>query len=198
MLKIFVEGKESVFLKDLIEYRLNKVETVDFEIISTGGWTKLESVKPKIQEFTDQGFNILVIFDADYPEEGGFQNRLDWINEFRTKNDFKFNIYLFPNNQNNGVFEDLLELSINKTHQAILDCFTAYENCLSGYNEPDEKYQLPIKKSKIYAYVDAFPKSRKQKERFKNKGDFFFKNIEIWDLNSQELEPLVQLIETNI
>ncbi len=71
----------------------------------------------------------------------------------------------------------------------MIDCFHRYEECLNQYNGTD-KYNSPIQKSKIFAYVDAFPKSRKQKERFKNQKDFLFENENIWNLDSDNIEPL--------
>ena len=48
----------------------------------------------------------------------------------------------------------------------------------------------------IDAFVDALPKSPEEKEKFK-KGDFFFFNKSIWNLNSDRLKALIEFIDNN-
>ena len=196
MVKIFVEGKEDKFFIDtLIGFHFPDRKN-NFEIIPTGGWTKLLSPKgfnPTIKEYNDQGFKVLVIFDADAAPEGGFSKRLESILKKKADYSLEFEVFLFPDNQSDGDLELLLEQIVNDEHRAILNCFQSYEDCL---NESAQNYQLPIRKSKIYAYVDAFPKSQKEKEDFK-KGDFLFSNESIWSLNSTKLNPLVEFIKNN-
>lgn len=196
MLKIFVEGNESRFIEDLIEVRLGKTKGTDFEVLTSGGWNKLKEISPKIQEFNDLGFNVQLIFDADSPPEGGNQSRRQFIEEFRDNNNLSFDLFLFPENTTDGDFELLLEGVINNTHRGILDCFEQYENCVDQYNKEQIIYDLPIRKSKIYAYVDAFPKSNREKEKFIKRGCLLYKNPEIWDLNAPDLNPLIDFINT--
>ena len=135
---------------------------------------------------------MLVIFDADAAPEGGFSKRLEDILKKKEEHSLEFEVFLFPDNQSDGDLELLLEQIVNDEHKAILDCFQTYEGCLKEL----QKYQLPIRKSKIYAYVDAFPKNREEKEIFK-KGDFFFSNKSMWNLNSDKLKPLIEFIKNN-
>lgn len=199
MVKIFVEGKEDkIFIDALIGFHFPDRKD-NFEIISTGGWTKLLSSKgfhPRIKEFNKEGAleKVLVIFDADAAPEGGFSKRLESILKKKEDYSLEFEVFLFPDNQSDGDLELLLEQIVNDEHRDILKCFQSYEECLSS--EPAKKYQLPIRKSKIYAYVDAFPKSQKEKEDFK-KGDFLFYNESIWNLNSDRLKPLIEFIKNN-
>ena len=56
-------------------------------------------------------------------------------------------------------------------------------------------YNLPIRKSKIYSYVDALKKSAEEEDRFKKrKGlkdeDFLFDRRDIWNFDSPRLLPL--------
>ena len=194
MVKIFVEGKEDKFFIDaLIEFHFPDRKD-NFEIISTSGWAKLKNFAPTIKEYNDQGFKVLVIFDADAAPEGGFSKRLESILKKKEDYSLEFEVFLFPDNQSDGDLELLLEKIVSDEHRDILKCFQSYEECLSS--EPAKKYQLPIRKSKIYAYVDAFPKSQKEKEDFK-KGDFLFYNESIWNLNSDRLKPLIEFIKNN-
>lgn len=197
MLKIFVKGNEKRFIEDLIEVRLGKIKGVDFEVLRSGGWTKLDEIKPKIQEFNDLGHHVQIIFDADTPPEGGNENRRQLIEQFRTENNLNFELFLFPENTSDGDFELLLEGGINDNHRRILDCFDDYEHCIGQFNSDQKVYNLPIRKSKIYAYVDTFPKSNKQSEKFKQ-GYFFYKNPEIWDLSSEQINPLLDFIQKGI
>lgn len=194
MVKIFVEGKEDErFIDALIRSHFPDRKN-DFEIISTGGWTKLKNFATIIKKFNDQGFKVLVIFDADAVPEGGFSKRLGDILKKKEEHSLEFEVFLFPDNQSDGDLESLLEQIVSDEHRDILKCFQSYEECLSS--EHPKKYQLPIRKSKIYAYVDAFPKSREEKEKFK-KGDFLFSNESIWNLKSDKLNPLIEFIINN-
>ena len=195
MVKIFVEGKEDkLFIEALIKSHFPDKED-NFEIISIGGWTNLKKSAPTIKEFNedDQVSKVLVIFDADTAPEGGFSKRLEHILKKKKQYSLEFEVFLFPDNQLDGDLQLLLEQIVNDEHRGILKCFQSYEECL---NESAKKYQLPIRKSKIYAYFDAFPKSREEKEKFK-KGDFLFSNESMWNLNSDRLKPLIEFMKNN-
>jgi hypothetical protein len=196
MIKIFVEGKgDKAFLKAYIELlqregHLNT--TASFEFIDLKGWTNIAKVNNTFIENSDFGGINLVILDADNPSnQGGYTKRRIDIEAIKAENDLIFDLFLFPNNETDGDFETLLEFIINQKHNGLLKCFTAYEDCIAKHNPADSKaiYNLPIKKSKIYSYVDAFPKSRSEKEKFKQ-GDYFFANPELWDIFSASLKPL--------
>jgi hypothetical protein len=196
MIKIFVEGKgDKIFLKAYIEFLLKEGHlnaTVSFEFIDLKGWTNIGTVNNTFIENSDFGGINLVILDADHPSnQGGYTKRLIDIEAIKSKNALIFDLFLFPNNETDGDFETLLEAIVNQKHNGLLKCFTAYEDCIAKHNLPDAKviYNLPIRKSKIYSYIDAFPKSRSEKEKFKL-GDYFFANPELWNLYSASLDPL--------
>lgn len=196
MFKILVEGKkDECFIKTLIKYQFAKQED-QFEIIATGGWMKLPV--PKVREFNDKGHKVLVIFDDDTKPEGGFDKRLNDILKKKEENRLAFEIFLFPDNKSDGDFELLLEKIVNDEHKDILNCFQNYEDCIKSLGKKQNfTYQLPIRKSKIYAYVDSFQKSREKMEKFK-KGDYCFDNDSIWNLKSANLEPLINFINNTI
>ncbi|HKK76873.1 MAG TPA: DUF3226 domain-containing protein [Saprospiraceae bacterium] len=198
MTRIFVEGKEDKhFIEKYLEFLSEKIELTAFEIIPIGGWTKLHLVKNKFKENSDSGGKNLLIFDADTDNNGGgLKKRLSELNTEKSKLDIEFEAFLLPNNAIDGDFELLLEKIINSDHAILLECYTKYEDCLSSSlinSEGTLRYNLPIRKAKIYSYVDAFPKSRKEQEAFK-KGNFFYENPDIWNLECEFLEPLKKFL----
>ncbi|EJC10277.1 hypothetical protein HPHPP13_0498 [Helicobacter pylori Hp P-13] len=103
---------------------------------------------------------MCIIFDADIKKENqesdaGFNNKLKHIREkFKEKGtDFpKEQIFLFPNNQDDGDLETLL-LKIAK-HDEFLKCFESYLECIKS-----KEYYKPIKnirKNMLYAYLEVF------------------------------------------
>ncbi|EJB66579.1 hypothetical protein HPHPH44_0469 [Helicobacter pylori Hp H-44] len=142
---------------------------------------------------------MCIIFDADIKEENqesdaGFDNKLKHIYEkFKEKGiDFpKEQIFLFPNNQDDGDLETLL-LEIAK-HDEFLKCFEGYLECIKNkeHHEPIKN----IRKSKWYAYLEAlglenldiFDSKGKIKEEYKEE---YEKLKEAIDFSSNSLIPL--------
>ncbi len=101
---------------------------------------------------------VCIIFDADKKEsqesDAGFDNKLKYIREkFKEKRiDFpREQIFLFPNNQDDGDLETLL-LEIAK-HKEFINCFEGYLDCIKK-----TEHCKPIKnirKNKLYAYLEA-------------------------------------------
>ncbi|PUD40565.1 hypothetical protein C2R81_01845 [Helicobacter pylori] len=181
-----------------------------FDIIHVGGKDKLFSdefckrieniLKNKNQEYRQ----VCIIFDADIKEESqesdaGFDNKLKHIREkFKEKGtDFpKEQIFLFPNNQDDGDLETLL-LEIAK-HDDFLKCFEGYLECIKS-----KEHYKPIKnirKNMLYAYLEAlglenltktnigvFDDKGKIKEEYKEK---YEKLKEVIDFNSNSLISL--------
>uniref|UniRef100_UPI00346501A3 DUF3226 domain-containing protein n=1 Tax=Helicobacter pylori TaxID=210 RepID=UPI00346501A3 len=117
---------------------------------------KIENIlKNKNQEYRQ----VCIIFDADIKKENqesdaGFNNKLKHICEkFKEKGiDFpREQIFLFPNNQDDGDLETLL-LEIAK-HKEFINCFEGYLDCIKK-----TEHCKPIKnirKNKLYAYLEA-------------------------------------------
>jgi hypothetical protein len=195
MNRVYIEtsGKEN---QPTYEHRffeiLLKKYNVSAEIIGVGGWKKLSLFDDKFRDTTKSGGQNLVIFDADgYWNEGGFEKRTKELLAEREKLKIDFELFLLPNNQSDGDLETVLENIINPKHCRLIDCYLNYENCVGQYNsESNVLYEVPLRKARIYSYIDAFPKSNSQSERFKNKGDWFFENPEYWDLDCDYLKPL--------
>lgn len=197
-IRIFVEGDgDDLFLKKY----LNHLQLPTIEIVPTGGYTKLhiETVTNQFLANTDAGGINLLIFDADTPEtNGGFAVRKQYLEDKKTQLGITFETFLLPDNQNDGIFENLLEKIVFPENQFILDCFDTYTSCLET-NRAKRELRLPALKSKIYAYWEIMPKSNKQNEAFKNKRDSFQEQnyTQYFDFDHSYLDPLKTFLETH-
>ncbi len=205
---IYTEGKsDKNFLSWCLDVWKNDdhFDQAHFDIIHVEGKDKLFSdefcerieniLKNKNQEYRQ----VCIIFDADIKKENqesdaGFDNKLKHIREkFKEKGtDFpKEQIFLFPNNQDDGDLETLL-LEIAK-HDEFLKCFEGYLECIKS-----KEHYKPIKnirKSKWYAYLEAlglenldiFDSKGKIKEKHKEE---YEKLKEVIDFSLNSLIPL--------
>ncbi len=187
---IFVEGDgDEIFIGKYLTF----LGLPNVEIVPTGGYTKLneETVSNRFLANTDSGGINLLIFDADsQTNEGGFAIRKQYLESRKSALEINFEMFLFPNNQDDGDFENLLEKIINPENQFILNCFDAYTSCLESSNHKSIDLRLPPTKSKIYAYWEIMPMSRSQWEKFKNKKERFYSNTNFFDLAHSYLNPL--------
>ena len=159
------------------------------------GWTDIENMKTVITKYKEMGNDVLAIFDADTNDnEGGFAKRKKQIENFAFLLD---DIFLFPNNQDDGSLEDLLENIINKTNKPIFDCWDEYETCLQkcASERIGKKLTTPAKKSKIYGYLEALlGESNREKEKIKDPNRDY-KNSVHWNLDADYLIPLKNFLE---
>ncbi|PUD43038.1 hypothetical protein C2R92_00955 [Helicobacter pylori] len=154
---ILVEGPSDKVFLEVYLYFLEDLPIKNFKVRSTNGKNNLSST---LLLETEKYAKTLIIFDADIKEENresdaGFDNRLKHIREeFQEKGiDFpKEQIFLFPNNQDDGDLETLL-FKIAK-HDEFLKCFEGYLECIKS-----KEYYKPIKnirKNMLYAYLEVF------------------------------------------
>ncbi|WP_121502120.1 DUF3226 domain-containing protein [Helicobacter pylori] len=200
---IYTEGEsDKNFLSWCLDVWKNEdhFDQAHFDIIHVEGKDKLFSdefckrieniLKNKNQEYRQ----VCVIFDADIKKENqesdaGFDNKLKHIREkFKEKGtDFpKEQIFLFPNNQDDGDLETLL-LEITK-HDDFLKCF-------EGYFKSKEHYK-PIKrirKNKWHAYLEALGLENLTKTNI----DVFDSKGKIKEKNKEEYEKLKEVIDFN-
>ena len=193
MTYIFLEtGKpatsEAVFITTLIEnlgYNIssNKVEFVN-------GYKNLVNVIPTIKARCAEGGKVVIIFDADsLGNNGGYETRKKEIEEVLGENNAQAELFLFPNNEEDGDFETLLEHLIQKEkHTQMLDCYADYETCLGN------DYVHPNLKGKIFTYISAMKMSSSKRRKLGN-GEWMFDNAEYWDLNSDYLKPLKEFLQ---
>ncbi|MFA7986730.1 DUF3226 domain-containing protein [Helicobacter pylori] len=159
---IYTEGKSD---RNFLGRYLNFLKCEDrFDIFDIEGKDKLilgefPEIIEKILKNKHQTYKqVCIIFDADKKEsqesDAGFDNKLKHIcKELKEKGiDFsREQIFLFPNNQDDGDLEDLL-LKIAK-HKEFINCFESYLDCIKK-----KEHYKPIKnirKNMLYAYLEA-------------------------------------------
>lgn len=186
--KIFIEGgADKRFIEDYI-FHIAKVEIKE-DVIGLGGKDTLEVDKTllEFQKNTDTGGTNLLIFDAN----GDFKTRQKELLDKQTKLNIKFELFLFPNNKDKGMLEDLLVQIINPKNNKIFECFDGYENCLKG--NPD--FKIPALKTKVYAYVDTLDKDD---EGIANEKKRNYLNKDHWNLDHPSLNPLKDFLLKHI
>nr|WP_242440191.1 DUF3226 domain-containing protein [Helicobacter pylori] len=205
---IYTEGEsDKKFLSwclDVWEYQAH------FDIIHVEGKDQLfsdglcKNIKSILNNEDHRYKQVCIIFDADIKKENqesdaGFDNKLKHIREkFKEKGtDFpKEQIFLFPNNQDDGDLETLLS-EIAK-YDEFLKYFEGYLECIKS-----KEHYKPIKnirKNMLYAYLEAlglenltktnigvFDDKGKIKEEHKEE---YEKLKEVIDFNSKSLIPL--------
>lgn len=211
---IIVEGiADVVFLRDYIKFlksgctidekELNKKkyidinisENIEIKILVGGGYTAIENLPPKIKEYTDQGYKISIIQDADNPkkENGGVENRIKYLEDIKNKKSINFSIFLFPNNKDDGDLETLLLRITNKTKYDIADeCYEKYIECTSKFSNKEFDDELREDKSRVFNYFRTYYGMDKAKEQNR------YYEKDYWDFNHKDLEPLKDYINSNI
>lgn len=165
---IYTEGKSD---RNFLGWYLSFLKYKDhFDIFDIEGKDKLISDEflqkiDKILNNKHQTYKqVCVIFDADKKEsqesDAGFDNKLKHICERFKEKGINFpreQIFLFPNNQDDGDLETLL-LKIAK-HDKLIKCFEKYLKCIEckciGIKEHC-KLIKKIRKNMLYAYLEAF------------------------------------------
>ena len=196
---IIVEGEaDKKFMEDYYHH-LFQTPAPKNSIIHTGGYKKLadEVILRQMQMNTDQGGVNLVIFDAD----DDYKTRWEELSSLKEQYGVEFELFLFPNNQDAGALEDLLENIINPNNRPIFDCWKNYEDELSKLEIPDRTpppLTTPAKKTKIYGYLEALlGESKKEKKMIKEK-ERDYENALHWDLDAEYLERLEGFIDVNL
>ena len=196
---IIVEGEaDKKFMEDYYHH-LFQTPAPKNSIIHTGGYKKLadEVILRQMQMNADQGGVNLVIFDAD----DDYKTRWEELSSLKEQYGVEFELFLFPNNQDAGALEDLLENIINLNNRPILDCWENYEEELRRLEIPGRTpppLTTPAKKTKIYGYLEALlGESKKEKKMIKEK-EREYGNALHWDLDAEYLERLKEFLSENL
>lgn len=197
MNKIFIEAEskktsEYYFLEAIIRKFFPAIEV---QFIFMKGVDNLfnQPILNEIKKANIEGSQVLVLVDADSEEKKwGYKRRKDWIEEGMKEHDVSFPYFIYPNNQNDGLVETLMEAAaLYAPNKVFFDCYTDYETCLKN-----SKYNIPSLKGKVYAYAEAQTIYDIQKgERIPlinkiNSGDWLFDNPDYWNLDVENLQPL--------
>ena len=205
--RIFVEGvADKVFIRQYIAF-IKGVAIGDIsekEIIQCEGRANLwsqDEFKSKLSEAIEKEITPLIIFDADASAEdtrGEITNELAAIDIPSNQ----YALFLFPNNQDAGDLETLLEHIIPPKNQHILSCWEQYEECLRHYATPKVRpsplppLTTPARKTKIYGYLEALLGTSKAEKKKTKEASREYRNAEHWDLKANYLNPLKQFLLT--
>ncbi|MFP6046617.1 DUF3226 domain-containing protein [Helicobacter pylori] len=202
---IFVEGPSDKVFLEVYLYFLEDLPIKNFKVKDVKGKDNLSKRLLEIEKYD----KTLIVFDADNYKS----NKKEILTVVsKTKQTIsEEQIFLFPNNQDDGDLETLL-LEIAK-HDEFLKCFEGYLECIKS-----KEHYKPIKnisKSKWYAYLEVFElqnffKDKRNKNDKKNeekiiiddKGKIrkeykeeYEKLKEVIDFNSKSLIPLKNFLE---
>ena len=167
----------------------------NFEIRCIGGKNNLKTaLTPNSKSQTKPKYRGHVFcFDMDEKTKEAnreyIKEQICNYNKSNTKNKIqKYKIFLLPNNEKEGIFEDLLENIIPNKHKKFLKCcWEDFTTCIAKKN-----YKLPDQKAKMYSYIAAV------KEDFTKKKNWGFNNTQdtkYWNLASAYLEPLQKFLQ---
>ncbi|MFP6191271.1 DUF3226 domain-containing protein [Helicobacter pylori] len=174
---IFVEGpSDKVFLEAYL-YFLEDIPIKNFKVKDVTGKDNLSKRLLEIEKYD----KTLIIFDADKDYESNKKEILSKTQQKITEEQ----IFLFPNNQDDGDLETLL-LEIAK-HDEFLKCFEGYLECIKS-----KEHYKPIKnisKSKWYAYLEVFGLENLTKTDGKDK---------IKEKHKEEYEKLKEVIDFSL
>ncbi|PUD79614.1 hypothetical protein C2R62_03855 [Helicobacter pylori] len=162
---IFVEGPSDKVFLEVYLYFLEDLPIKNFKVQNIKGKDNLSKRLLEIEKYD----KTLIIFDADKDYESNKKEILKVVS--KTKQTIsEEQIFLFPNNQDDGDLETLL-LEIAK-HDEFLKCFEGYLECIKS----KEHYKpiRNIRKNMLYAYLEVFGL-----EKF-----FQYK----WDINNKKNE----------
>ncbi len=207
---IFVEGPSDKVFLEVYLYFLEDLPIKNFKVQNIKGKDNLSKRLLEIEKYD----KTLIIFDADKDYESNKKEILKVVS--KTKQTIsEEQIFLFPNNQDDGDLETLL-LEIAK-HDEFLKCFEGYLECIKS----KEHYKpiRNIRKNKLYAYLEVFglekffqytwdTKKKNNKKKLiiddkdgdeieikdQYKGDYE-KLKEVIDFNSKSLIPLKNFLE---
>ncbi len=214
---IFVEGPaDAVFINDLI-YHLMPVETVRYREISkfkkgraiqiqdkpivklfvSGGCSHIELFYNKIIEFKDLGYNIILIQDADNsikdPFMGGFEKRMKYLEDFKTKYSIAFETFLLPNHNNDGDLESILEnLVLKDKYKPFIENYQKYCLEIANFSTSEHSNELLETKYKIFGYCQVYHGMAMANE---TKRDYHNNH---WNLDHPSLQVLKDFLITQI
>ncbi|MGL2554814.1 DUF3226 domain-containing protein [Helicobacter pylori] len=146
---IFVEGPSDKVFLEVYLYFLEDLPIKNFKVQNIKGKDNLFKRLLEIEKYD----KTLIIFDADKDYESNKKEILSKTQQKITEEQ----IFLFPNNQDDGDLETLL-LEIAK-HKEIIQCFKRYLKCIEcKCIEIKEHHELikNIRKNMLYAYLEVF------------------------------------------
>lgn len=205
MTKIFIEARnkntaEYHFIKTILDIFFPE-KYVDFIFMNGIGNLFKETITNQISLAQENGEQVIVLADADTKAKGyGYAKRKAEIDKGMTAHALSFPYFLYPDNQNDGDVEVLMEKATrHDLHSTFFDCFEDYENCVSGVKDEsgEPKYNVPDLKGKLHTYMSAQKLPSKLRDRF-GSDDWLFDNKDYWNMDVEALQPLKDFFTTNL
>lgn len=204
MTYILVEGIEDKIFINYILLNIQQKSKDLFTIEYNGSHGITDHKEEQIEKHLLKNTNILIINDADdcyQKRKKELENKIykkivpNATNKLIDKNATlpSINIFLYPNNNDDGIFEDLLLKCIPEGHK-IPECFDKFVSCLSTI-QTEYNINLPVTKTKIYSYVDL-QKTPDYKQT--EDGLYFYRNKSIWDFNNKAVKLLLDFLNTYV
>lgn len=179
-LNIFVEGKtDRDFMEALWKFHFKGVKLPRF-IILDGDQSRISEHSDRLNE----GKVNLIILDSDVNTQSEVENILNPIIEKERLAGREFNYACFFIERN---LEELVRSIAPKGKSSLWSCIDNYANCNSVLGDPG--LRKVDNKSKVYIYVNAH-------EGFDFKTNAY--SDEIWDLNHENLNPLVNFLKQSL
>ncbi len=191
---IFVEGPSDKVFLEVYLYFLEDLPIKNFKVKDVKGKDNLSKRLLEIEKYD----KTLIIFDADKDYESNKKEILKVVS--KTKQTIsEEQIFLFPNNQDDGDLETLL-LEITK-HDEFLKCFEGYLECIKSkeHYKPIKK----IRKNMLYAYLEAFELQKFFQYKWDTNNKKNEENIiiddkgKIKEKHKEEYEKLKEVIDFN-
>jgi hypothetical protein len=203
---ILVEGEaDAKFIKDFVRQRFS-TELLDKHLIRCSGSGNLK--KQQFEQYALQGSTSLIIFDADSQKQrttyaqtrARIEQEMTELQSLIAVNrptvELWFEIFLLPNNEDEGDLETLLERIINPANQPILDCWQSYEQCLGKIpRDGMVSLTLPARKSKIYSYVEVLHGSSEKEREQAKEALRDYTNTHDWQLTHPAKTPLYEFLQ---
>ncbi len=190
---IFVEGPSDKVFLEVYLYFLEDLPIKNFKVKDVKGKDNLSKRLLEIEKYD----KTLIVFDADNYKS----NKKEILKVVsKTKQTIsEEQIFLFPNNQDNGDLETLL-LEIAK-YDEFLKCFEGYLECIKN-----KEYYKPIKnirKNMLYAYLEVFELQKFFQYKWDTNNKKNEENIiiddkgKIKEKHKEEYEKLKEVIDFN-
>ncbi|MCQ2632077.1 hypothetical protein JT236_01880 [Helicobacter pylori] len=191
---IFVEGPSDKVFLEVYLYFLEDLPIKNFKVQNIKG---KDNLSKRLLE-TEKYAKTLIIFDADKDYKSNKKEILKVVS--KTKQTIsEEQIFLFPNNQDDGDLETLL-LEIAK-HDEFLKCFEGYLECIKS-----KEHYKPIKnirKNMLYAYLEVFELQKFFQYKWDTNNKKNEENIiiddkgKIKEKHQEEYEKLKEVIDFN-
>lgn len=201
--KIFCEGiTDQIFIADCITVFYNFTYVIEhkkkdnlkitfsngIEIIDVGGCTKLsdELYLSLLEDNKDCGGTNIIIFDADHKSTGkgnkGYESCLQKLNDIKKNHNVEFIHYIWPNNSDDGIIENLLRKLIPNEKETIYQCIESHHSCLSSLSI--DNVRIAELKEKVGYYLYTVNQDSKPGKRN-------YKDSNYWDLDCNKIPDLL-------